>query len=857
MTWRPGASSRAASLPRVFFLLFFLSSFTTGQRPFVGIVQQIFVENEGEDEQIGCVWFYGVQEALNLAGVARPHHPKELMFSVHYDEPGKAEDILLNKVKVLFFGRLPDLANPVVAHAIEKADYFCAQTYHFQQKKVENNDTAKLTTGQMRRLFAQLGQLIQEGDRVVAASTEGAADANADKPIKVRKPKKATPVASAAPVPAATASNGVEAMDLEDDVFDNEGGAASKASEAPRKTPLFAEPELVTGRRAAAKKAEEAIRIRMEKEQREEKRKPAVVRMEMEEDGDVVIESITATDGEEEELADGVDYEVEDVLDDRVLGGRRQYYVKWKDYDHAFNTWEDEDNCDGCPEILKAYITRRYHDFPDKFLSMMKSFKRAPRPGAGGAAGAAGLQGLPPDVRFYHDLKNNMIVLLGGEGNGSGAHKWVVANMRRDDGDGDRKRSKVPPPPPDNPQEGMDVLGVWGNGVAPPWVRKVSSLRIAEADTARVELMDMRKRDSRSTAGAWTRENTYRFGGKQWFTIFGWAILERAPGAVQALLQLNPGIHLEPCCGDVAENNGITRVDGMFLAAWNARKDVVAVLLRNGASPFTVSMWSGFAVCIPLEIVLVFYYMNLGGLINEAGVRAENPKAILAAMKDSLVPGMPFARNALYHPRVREDDQSPHAQTLIMFQTWMKNQPEMAAGGSQEGDFGMTLKQTAKRTGHLKKSIAANAKAAATPGAVAAPPPVAPRPTAALASSAPSSMPPMVGGPPVDPRKAPRESSASRGNGSSTGNSYGNETFKDVQMEANLANGLEERGMGVYKEMLERGRIYSVTQMRALNDNDLRAIGVKPFHASKMLAMAAQLLIEQSKAAEERKRKAT
>jgi hypothetical protein len=107
----------------------------------------------------------------------------------------------------------------------------------------------------------------------------------------------------------------------------------------------------------------------------------------------------------------------------------------------------------------------------------------------------------------------------------------------------------------------------------------------------------------------------------------------------------------------------------------------------------------------------------------------------------------------------------------------------------------------------------------------------------------------MVGGP-VDPRK--RGSAAQRSNGSSNGN----DTFSDVQMETVLANGLEERGMGSYKEMLERARIYSVTQLRALNDNDLRVIGVKPFHASKMLAMAAQLLIEQSKAAEERKRKA-
>ncbi len=42
----------------------------------MGIIQQIFVEKEGDDEQIGCVWFYNVKEALDLAGVARPRHQR-------------------------------------------------------------------------------------------------------------------------------------------------------------------------------------------------------------------------------------------------------------------------------------------------------------------------------------------------------------------------------------------------------------------------------------------------------------------------------------------------------------------------------------------------------------------------------------------------------------------------------------------------------------------------------------------------------------------------------------------------------------------------------------------------------------
>ncbi len=592
---------------------------------------------------------------------------------------------------MLFFGRLPDLTNPVIARAIDAADYFCAQTYHYQQKKVEDNETAKLTTGPMRRMFTRLGQLSAEGDRIVAeanalaAGSAATAEGTSSEVVSVKKPvKKGSKKVEAEP------------MDLDSDVFDNGAEEETPSNEPkgfktaqPKVRPVKEDPLAAPGRRAAARKAEMAIKQDIELEEKEEeaeKNKPIL----MDIDEDVEINDpvpMVVDDGqaeEEDDDDDGAEYEVEEVLDDRVQDGRRQYFIKWQGYDASFNTWEDEDHCENCPEILKAYITRRYHDFPDKFLSMMKSFKSAAPAGSSSrAAGAAGLNGLPADVRFYHDLKSNMIVLLGAGGTAAAAsintsHKWVVANSRREQ-DPDRKRGKVPPAPPDAPAEGLDMLGVWGNGVAPPWVRKISSFRSHEASTVKAELVEMRRQDSRSVLGCWSRDNTYRFGGKQWLTIFGWAILERATGAVEALLQLVPAIHLDPCAGDVSESNGITRVDGMFLAAWNGRKDMVAALLKHGASPFTVSMWSGFDVCIPLEISLVFYYMNLGGLINEFGVRADTPKAVLTALKESLQAGVPFMRNQLYLPRVKEDDKSPHAQIVLLFQDWMRSQPDVVA----------------------------------------------------------------------------------------------------------------------------------------------------------------------------------
>ena len=47
---------------------------------------------------------------------------------------------------------------------------------------------------------------------------------------------------------------------------------------------------------------------------------------------------------------------VEAILDHRMLNGKIQYLLKWKDYDESENSWEYEDNLN-CDELLGNYIS--------------------------------------------------------------------------------------------------------------------------------------------------------------------------------------------------------------------------------------------------------------------------------------------------------------------------------------------------------------------------------------------------------------------------------------------------------------------------------------------------------------------
>ena len=52
-------------------------------------------------------------------------------------------------------------------------------------------------------------------------------------------------------------------------------------------------------------------------------------------------------------------YEVEHLLDVRGEGPNQQYLVKWKGYPPEQATWEPAANLDNCPDLLRAFHTKR------------------------------------------------------------------------------------------------------------------------------------------------------------------------------------------------------------------------------------------------------------------------------------------------------------------------------------------------------------------------------------------------------------------------------------------------------------------------------------------------------------------
>ncbi|KAM9976002.1 hypothetical protein ACTFIR_009843 [Dictyostelium discoideum] len=60
---------------------------------------------------------------------------------------------------------------------------------------------------------------------------------------------------------------------------------------------------------------------------------------------------------EPEEAED--EFEVEKILDKRVQHGRIQYNVRWKGFASDYDTWEDEDNVAGCPELVREFESSR------------------------------------------------------------------------------------------------------------------------------------------------------------------------------------------------------------------------------------------------------------------------------------------------------------------------------------------------------------------------------------------------------------------------------------------------------------------------------------------------------------------
>ncbi len=72
------------------------------------------------------------------------------------------------------------------------------------------------------------------------------------------------------------------------------------------------------------------------------------------------------SDDEQDDAENGDgEYEVEDIVDHKIVRGKTSFLIRWKNYDASGDTWEPESSL-SCPEIIANYKEEHMKDIEFK-----------------------------------------------------------------------------------------------------------------------------------------------------------------------------------------------------------------------------------------------------------------------------------------------------------------------------------------------------------------------------------------------------------------------------------------------------------------------------------------------------------